>query len=173
MSYKVKINTQKYVDKGPNRCSKKNWERGTVYDYMCAINGYTATEQNLREVGWRLELFRGQTWLQSEYSDSNPEEQYGMSDRYTKWLAKKCNMIEYHDRMCDLTRKQVPSGYGWMQGYFSAGDKIKQLKEKGYVRIYFHELYDLRQYDKKMDGCYMEIWNNKKVNYDEAVAAYN
>ena len=50
------INTDTYKCK---RCSKKNWEPGTLNDYMIAINGITKTLYNMREVMWQLKLFQG------------------------------------------------------------------------------------------------------------------
>lgn len=91
----------------------------------------------------------------SEYSDDNPEENFGLSDRYVKFLQK--NIIKYHDRLCELDRQQYLSGYGWMQGYFNIGEIMGKLKAEGTVKIPFKWLYDIRQYDKAMDGCYMEI----------------
>ena len=44
-----------------------------------------------------------------------------------------------------------------MQGYFPIGTIIEKLKTENVVRIPFKWLYDIRQYDKHMDGCYMEI----------------
>lgn len=44
-----------------------------------------------------------------------------------------------------------------MQGYFSIDKIIEKLKAEGIVKIPFKWLYDIRQYDKAMDGCYMEI----------------
>ena len=37
---------------------------------------------------------------------------------------------------------------------------MEELKKNGVVRVPFKWLYDIRQYDKNMNGCYMEI---KKV----------
>lgn len=48
--YRVKINTDSYKCK---RCSKKNWEPGTMNDYMLAINGITRTIYTKRELIWR------------------------------------------------------------------------------------------------------------------------
>lgn len=87
--------------------------------------------------------------------DDNPEENYGLSDRYIKFLKK--NTIKYHDRLCNLNRQQYLSGYGWMQGYFSIGEVMEKLKKEGTVKVPFSWLYDIRQYDKAMNGCYMEI----------------
>ena len=47
--------------------------------------------------------------------------------------------------------------YGWMQGYCDIGEIMKKLKTKGTVKIPFKLLYDIRQYDNAMNGCYMEI----------------
>lgn len=83
--YKMIINTDTYKC---GRCSKKNWEPGTRNDYMIAINGITRTLRSMREVMWQLELFRGCSFLSSEWSANNPEENFGLSDRYCKFLKK-------------------------------------------------------------------------------------
>ena len=44
-----------------------------------------------------------------------------------------------------------------MQGYFPVGDYLQKLKEAGSIKVPFSALYDIRQYDKHMNGCYMEI----------------
>lgn len=150
--YKMVINTDSYECA---KCSKKNWEPGTRNDYMIAINGTTRTLYNLREVMWQIELFRGNSFLHSEYDENNPEENYGLSDRYVKFLKK--NTVKYYDRLCGFERTQYLSGYGWMQGYFDSDKLINQLKQNGLIKIPFKMLYDIRQYDKAMEGCYMEI----------------
>lgn len=150
--YKVTINTDKYVC---GRCSKENWEPGTRNDYMTAINGITRTLRSMREVMWQMELFRGNSFLMSEYDENNKKENYHLSDRYVKFLKK--NTIKYYDRLCGFHRTQYLSGYGWMQGYFNAAEARETLKKEGIVKIPFKWLYDIRQYDKRMDGCYMEI----------------
>ena len=152
--YRVEINTDSYV---LHRASKKNWEPGTVNDFMLALNGWHTTEYNLREVSWRLNMFRGDYWINDEYSEDNPEEFFGMSPRYAKWLARKCNKVKFFDRLCGFERTHLPSGYGFMQGYLDVHSKIEELKKCGTVLVYFKELYDIRQYDKNMDGCYMQI----------------
>lgn len=149
---RVKINTDSYKCK---RCSKKNWEPGTMNDYMLAINGITRTIYTKRELIWQLELFRGQSFLLSEYDSNNPEENFGLSNRYVKFLKK--NTIKYYDRLCGFERQQYLSGYGFMQGYFDIDKVLDLLKKEGYVKVPFSWLYDIRQYDKCMDGCYMEI----------------
>ena len=83
--YKMVINTDEYTCE---RCSKKNWEPGTRNDYMLAINGITRTLYSLKEVLWQLELFGGRYFLLSEYSEDNPEENNGLSDRYVKFLRR-------------------------------------------------------------------------------------
>ena len=135
--YRVKINTDNYKCK---RCSKKNWEPGTMNDYMLAINGITRTIYTKRELIWQLELFRGQSFLLSEYDNNNPEENFGLSNR-----------------LCGFERQQYLSGYGFMQGYFDIDKVLNLLKKEGSVKVPFSWLYDTRQYDKCMDGCYMEI----------------
>ena len=152
--YRFTVNTDTYKC---GRCSKKNWEPGTRNDYMIAINGRTGIENSIRELRWLLDLFQGNSWQNSEYSDQNPRENYGLSDRYVKWLARRVHNVTYHDRLCGFDRKQYLSGYGWMQGYFDRDKIIEELRENGTVKIPFSYLYDTRQYDKAMDGCYMQI----------------
>ena len=160
MRYRVTVNTEKYVC---GRCSKKNWEAGTRNDYMLAINGRTFCENNLREVCWLLDMFQGITHNHSEWTPENSEkvgkygDYYGMSDRFYKWLHKKAHKVKYHDRLCGFDRTQWLSGYGFMQGYFDKRKYLAELKENGVVKVPFKALYDLRQYDKAMNGCYMEI----------------
>ena len=151
--YLVRIKTDAYKNR---RCSAKNWEPSTMNDYMKAINGWHTTEEDLLRVRWRIMMFHGVNWVSEEY-DANSQNAHGMSDRYTEWLNHECNKVVYTDRLCNCERQQVPSGYGIMQGYFSIDEKIKELVENGYVRIYFRDLYDTRQYCNNMDGCYMEI----------------
>lgn len=148
--YKVVINTYAYKCEA---CSQKNWELGTRNDHMLALNGWHTTENNIREVLWRVEMFRGQEYLDSEWDESKG----AWSDRYIKWKNKRCNTITYLDRLCCFERKHRPSGYGFMQGYFDIDKVIAELKQKDVVRIPFEWLYDVRQYYKGMDGCYMEI----------------
>ena len=105
--YKMIINTDAYECE---RCSKKNWEPGTRNDYMLAINGITRTLYSMREVMWQLELFRGNSFIMSEYSDDNPKENHGLSDRYVKFLKK--NTIKYHDRLCGFVKSQCTKRRG-------------------------------------------------------------
>lgn len=150
--YRMTIDTSKYK---LGACDKKNWEPGTKNDYMVAINGRTSVLYSMREVMWQLELFHGNSFLMSEYDENNPEENYHLSDRYVKFLKK--NTVKYFDRLCGFERTHYLSGYGWMQGYFSVGQVMEKLKTEGVVEIPFKWLYDLRQYDKAMDGCFMRI----------------
>lgn len=151
--YKMRIDTSSYKCAA---CSKENWEPGTRNDYMLAINGITRTLNSMREVMWQLELFRGNSFLMSEYDEEkNDEKDYHLSSRYVRFLEE--NTITYHDRMCGFDRHQYLSGYGWMQGYFNIGAVMNELKAKGSVQVPFKWLYDSRQYDSAMDGCYMEI----------------
>ena len=154
--YKMTINTNTYKREG---CSTKKWEHGTWDDYMIAINGITRTLYNMREVMWQLELFRGNSYLMSEYDANNKEENYHLSDRYVKFLQK--NTIKYYDRLCKHERMQYLSGYlseyGWSQGYLDIGEIMEKLKSEGTVKVPFKWLYHIKLYDKAMDGCYMEI----------------
>lgn len=146
--YKMMIHTGAYK---PKRCSKKNWEPGTQNDYMAAINGITRSLHSMREVMWQLKLFRGNSFLDSEYSEEN----HGLSDKYLKFLED--NKITYFDHLCSFERTQYLSGYGFMQGDLRVSVVLETLKREGSVTVPFSSLYDARQYDKHMDGCYMKI----------------
>lgn len=101
--------------------------------------------------------FRGESFLTgllSEY-DRDSEGNLRLSDRYAEFLKK--NRIKYYDRLCGFEREQYLSGYGFMQGYFDIDKVLEQLKKEGFAKVLFSWLYDTRQYDKCMDGCYMEI----------------
>ena len=148
MRYRFTVNTDAYRC-AP--CSKRNWESGTRN--MLAINGRTGIERNLREVRWLLDMLRGNTWISAEYS----AERGGMSERYETWLNRKSHVVRFTDRLCGFDRTQHLSGYGFMQGYFDIDEAIRTLRNSGVVRVPFSALYDIRQYDHAMDGCYMEI----------------
>lgn len=150
MPYKVTINTDAYVC---HKCSKQNWEPGTMNDFMIAFNGWHTTERSLREVYWRLMMFRGNDWVSDEWD----EQKGSMSDRYEMWLNKKCNWVHFTDRLCKKERMHRPCGYGFMQGYFDDKKAIEELKKNGSVIIPFSALYDIRQYYKGQNGCYMKI----------------
>lgn len=158
--YKVIINTDNYKC---GRCSKKNWEPGTRNDYMLAINGRSFCENSLREISWLLDLFQGISHNSSEWTPENSDKigkygnYYGMSERFYKWLHKKAHSVTFYDRLCGFNRTYWLSGYGFMQGYFDKRNVLDELKANGIVKVPFKWLYDIRQYDKAMDGCYMEI----------------
>lgn len=160
MRYRITINTDKYRKR---RCSRTNWEGGTQNNYMEAINGRTFCESSLREVSWLLDLFQGISHNHAEWTPENSDkvgkygEYYGMSDRFYKWLHKRAHTVTYHDKLCGFDRTQWLSGYGWMQGYFSKDKVFEALKETGTAIIPFSWLYDMRQYDRHMNGCYMKI----------------
>ena len=44
-----------------------------------------------------------------------------------------------------------------MQGYFDIDEIMGKLKDERTVKVPFKWLYDIRQYDKCMDGCYMKM----------------
>lgn len=139
--YRVIIDTSNYRNR---RCSKKNWEPGTMNNFMAALNGWKITEPNLKKLKWRIELFAGNggCWDDSEW---------------VEWLNQPKNSFNYFDELCGFERVGKPEAYGFKQGYFNIDSVIKTIREDGYAKIPFKWCYDLRQYDNHMDGCYMEI----------------
>lgn len=149
--YKVSINTDAYKC---FPCSKKNWEPGTMNDFMIALNGWHTTEHSIKEVIWRLKMFSGCTFSEKEWD----EEKQDWKEDYQKWVYKKCNTVAFQDRLCGFERTHPVCGYGFPQGYFNIDDAVKELKSEGSVRIPFEWLYDIRQRNyKAVKGCYMEI----------------
>lgn len=148
MAYKVKIDTSAYK---VMKCSQKNWEPGTLNDFMKAIDGWTIRENNLRELSWRISYLGG--WAPHEGSGDN----YPI---YKAWLEKndeKKNYVKFWDTICEFERRLPVAMYGFAQGYFDIDKKIAELKKNGVVRIYFKEYYDIRQFKKNMEGCFIEI----------------
>jgi hypothetical protein len=151
MPYKVSINTESYK---PMRCSDKNWEAGTINDYMEALNGWSARLKNLKEVRWQIEMFHGRSHREEEVWDY---ESNSYKPEYIAWRNKKNNTITYMDKLCGFKRTSPIKVYGFAQGYFDIDKVIERLRKEGVVRIPFSWFYDVRQYNKNMDGCYIEI----------------
>lgn len=147
MAYKVSINTNSYKDR---RCSEKNWEPGTMNNFMHAINGWSIREGNLRDLKWRLYYIAGsgacgvdnETW-----------------PIYQEWELKhrNKNYVKYRDVLCELDRNEMVKVPGFAQGYVNIEAIVEKVKREGSARIYFKDFYDMRQYIKNMDGCYVEI----------------
>ena len=116
--YQLTVNTEKYNVK---QCSSKNWKPGTQNDYMQAINGIQRDLKNIQEVEWQLELFQGNFRM-----GMNDTEKLGS---YNRFLEE--NIITYHDKICDLDRKQFLSGYGCMPGTYKPAKDLEDLKQCG------------------------------------------
>lgn len=142
-TYKVLINTDNFTH---FPCSKKNWEPGTINDFMMAINGWKSTERGLQEVRWRIELF----FKHAHYHCGN--------QHWEKWFDRKKNKIKYRDRLCGFDRVDDVSVPGFAQGYVDIEKLMGKLKAERAVRIPFNMGYDMRQRGSKAyKGCYMEI----------------
>ena len=113
--YQAVINTDGYK---LMPCSKKNWEAGTVNDFMLAINGWKSTERSLQEVRWRIEML----FKHAHYHCGN--------SHWEKWFAQRKNKIKYHDRLCELDRLDDISVPGFAQGYVDIGALLEKLKER-------------------------------------------
>ena len=147
MAYRVEVDTTKYVNR---RCSRQNWEPGTMNDYMHAINGWVHRETSLKHLQWLL------TAIERKNKDYNL---YGEDPEYTKWWngVEKKLTIKYMDNLCEFERSQYLGPYGIAQGYFSIGNIINKVKTEGYAEIKFSYFYDIRQYHKNMNGCVIRI----------------
>lgn len=149
--YRVVLNTQGYRSVA---CSKKTWEKGTINDFMRAINGWRTTESSLKEVKWRLSYFAGCTYTTDVWNST-----LGCIDpKYEAWIKKRCNKIKYYDILCDMERVSSVQAPGMAQGYVDIDKEIGKLKENGVVRIPLKNFYDIRQnLYKRLNGCYIEI----------------
>lgn len=143
--YVITISTEAYK---PMRASTQNWERGTINDFMEALNGYKVVETSLEKVMWRLQLFNGA-----------PYDEYNFRERM-EWLdnPKSKAKITFFDKLCGFERTEYVKPYGFTQGYFDKCKIIRSLKNNGYVKIPFEWTYDPRQSNyKRFKGCYMQI----------------
>lgn len=139
--YKITVSTAEF---NPFYATKKNWENGTRNDFMYAINSWHITEKNLRDLKNRVKLMLGH----------GVEEKYYQDDK-AKWLGK--SYITYEDRMCGFERTDTVGPYGFAQGYVDVDKHIQELLTTGESKIYFRDAYDIRQYHKNYDGCYILI----------------
>ena len=127
-------------------CSKKNWEAGTINDFILAINGWKSTERSLQEVRWRIEMLFGHAYYHCGNS------------HWEKWFSQRKNKIKYQDRLCGFERTDSIKVPGFAQGYVDISDLLEKLKADGKIRIPFSMGYDMRQSGgKRYKGCYMEI----------------
>lgn len=141
--YHVTINTDGFV---LFPCSKKNWEPGTINDFIQSINGWKSTEHSLQEVRWRIEL----RFQQAHSHYGNP--------KWEQWFCKKKNKITFRDRLCGFDRTSDISVPEFAQGYVNIDKLLNELEEKGTVRIPFSMGYDTRQSNsKRFQKCFMEI----------------
>lgn len=141
--YKLIINTQEYKSMV---CTKRNWEKGTINNFMAALDGFETKEPTEQRLRWWLAMFTG-TCSKNEFS----KEWYA-------WNTESNTKIEYKDVMCGLKRTVAVSPYGFKQGYVPIDKKIEELKQNKVVRIYFSEVYDIRQpILQNVKNCYLEI----------------
>ncbi len=145
MAYRVSINTKGYTRQ---KCSEKNWEPGTVNNFIYALDGWKCREPNLRYLMWRLEFIAGRSFANVE----------DCLEEYKVWIYQKKNRITFCDEICGFHRTEDVSVYGIAQGYVDLGKKIEELRKKGSVTIEFTEFYDTRQrMYKTMKGCYILV----------------
>ena len=134
--YIITISTAAYE---PMQSNEKCWERGTVNDFMEALNGYKVTETNLRAVKRRINVFAGHGYCCDDFSEDMTV------NEYFEWLRNPKNkaQITFFDRLC---------------GFERTDNVINTLKATSNVRIPFEWCYDIRQpMAKRFKGCYMEI----------------
>ena len=67
------------------------------------------------------------------------------------------NNIAYVDHFCEVTRTMYPEVPGYAQGYVNIDAVVLKVLRDGSARLDFKCFYDIRQYDKNMDGCYVTI----------------
>jgi predicted transcriptional regulator len=146
--YKISIDTNNYKNL---KCSKKNWENGTVNDYMNALNGWNRKVNDIQEVIWQIEMF-----AHNCHTNCWDNEKEDYTEKFKQWSTDE-NKITYYDNLCEFNRESKIEVYGFAQGYFDIEKILKELEEKNIIQIPFKWCYDLRQYSKNMNGCYMQI----------------
>lgn len=147
--YKVIINTDSYKKM---KCSKNTWEKGTINNFMEAINGWSSIEKDIQEVKWRIETF-----AHNSIDDNWDDKKKDYIEKYKLWKSKSENKLIYLDVLCGFKRTAAIEVYGFAQGYFNEENVLKELEEKGETKILFEWCYDARIYLKNYDGCYIEI----------------
>lgn len=147
--FKVEINTDGYKKM---RCSKNTWEKGTINDFMEAINHWCIIEEDLQSLKWRIKTF-----AKSALDDNWDYDNDCYTDKYLIWRDKIQNTLYYYDKFCEFNRTTDISVYGFAQGYFSVDSVLHELDKYGGVEIPFKWCYDSRQYIKNYDKCYMKI----------------
>ena len=78
-------------------------------------------------------------------------------EEYIAWRRDKRNIISYVDHFCEITRTMYPEVPGYAQGYVNIDAVVLKVLRDGSARLDFKCFYDIRQYDKNMDGCYVTI----------------
>lgn len=142
--YIITINTKAFR---PFRCSKKNWEPGTINSIMMALDDWSTVERTEREVEWRINMFLS--------GHGHPHE--GDEMDYQLWSEQSVNKISFMDEPCGIERETKPECPGFHQGYYRIEQYMNELQKKRQVCIPFSAAYDGRQYKKNLDGCYMLI----------------
>ena len=123
--YRVVLNTQGYRSVA---CSKKTWEKGTINDFMRAINGWRTTESSLKEVKWRLSYFAGCTYTTDVWNST-----LGCIDpKYEAWIKKRCNKIKYYDILCDMERVSSVQAPGMASPWISMENRFAQTVDSTY-----------------------------------------
>lgn len=139
-TYRVKIDTSSYKNM---RCSKANWEPGTINDHVHALHGYETVEHGEDELSWRLSMLTD-TCIGWDVHDT---------PRYQSWLGQKKNRFTYHDKLCEMDREGEVTLPGFKQGYVNIPALVEEVKKTGRIVIPFSKAYDARQYKKNFDGC--------------------
>lgn len=145
MSYKVTFHTDAYK---PHKASKEKWKLGTRNDEMKALDGRSYVEKTIPELRWRIYMACG-NWPHDLTGDAREE--------YIAWRHNKRNIISYVDQFCEVTRTMYPAVPGFAQGYVNIDNVVLEVLKVGSARLDFKCFYDIRQYDKNMDGCYVTI----------------
>ena len=148
--YRVTINTDNYK---AMIADKKHWERGTVNDYIHAINGWTANERGLQEIRWRLAGIIGYA-MPKAWDDAKNT----WKTAYKRWNTRRINRVKYHDNICGFDREEPIHIPGMPQGYIDIYKVINEVKSSGSARICFDDAFDIRQGNSRVfRGCYIEI----------------
>ena len=147
MPYAVSIDTSAYK---PRRFSERNWEPGLLNSQMRALGAFKSTERSLRQLRWRINMFLSGCGIIGAVDDC-------VMEKYAKWAAHPKNTIHFFDEGCKFERTMRPECPGFHQGYYNIENALAKLEKDGVVDIPFSAAYDSRQYDKRMNGCFMRI----------------
>lgn len=144
--FRASISTAAY--RPYTRIGERDKERGTINDFMEALDGWERMLSSADEAYWQAMWFHGCTL---DSSDANERA------AYETWKKHPLNTIQYLDRHWDVIRIGHPCPYGFLRGTVNIvkiKERIHALLPGQSLTIPFTACYDARQKGaSRFRGC--------------------